>query len=416
MSATVVGIARPSRRYGAGFWTIALAFLAVMSLSAAPSPLHGLYQLHDGFSTFTLTVVYATYAVGTMLSLVFVGHLSDWYGRRRVLVPAVALAAVSAAVFLVWQQLPGLLVGRLLVAIAVGAVTATATAWMAELHAARRSRISSTGAQLISTAVNIGGIGLGPLIAGLLAQWVGHPLRVPYVVLLIALLIALVGVAATPETRAARVPRPRYRPQRIVVPADARGQFLAAATSFFLGFASVGLFVGLAGTFLAGTLHETSHALAGATVFLVLASGVASQALTQGLRLRSRLALGMALMVAGLTLMVVDAWLSTPQLAWFMVAGALVGAGGGATLQGSLGTVAAIAPPDGRAEALAGLFAAGYAGLSLPVVGVGVALQLVSPRVALLTFAALVIAAMALVAPRLLGDGGRAAGPAPAAA
>jgi MFS family permease len=95
--------------HGVGFWAIAYAFLIVMAYNAVPAPLYGIYQQRDGFSSFTITVIFAAYAVGVVISLFTVGHLSDWHGRRRLFAPALALCMVSAVVFLLWRDLPGLL-------------------------------------------------------------------------------------------------------------------------------------------------------------------------------------------------------------------------------------------------------------------------------------------------------------------
>src|SRR4029079_12587919 len=122
--------------------------MVVMAYSAFPTPLYGLYAARDGFGALTITAVFAAYAVGVAISLFLVGHLSDSYGRRRVLLPALALTAASAVLFLVWRDLPGLLVARVINGLAVGAVTATATAWIAELHAAGRPQDAARRAEL----------------------------------------------------------------------------------------------------------------------------------------------------------------------------------------------------------------------------------------------------------------------------
>src|SRR5689334_23948471 len=141
-----------SRRHRRAFWIVAFAFLAVMAFSAVPSPLYGLYRVRDHFSLFMITVVYAVYAVGVLGSLLLAGHLSDWYGRRRLLLPALGLAVVSAIVFLIWKSLPGLLVGRLLNGIAIGIVVSTATAYLSELHAVGRPDSAVQRAQLTASA------------------------------------------------------------------------------------------------------------------------------------------------------------------------------------------------------------------------------------------------------------------------
>jgi MFS family permease len=390
------------RRHNAGFWIVALAFLVVMAFSTVPSPLYGLYQARDGFSSFILTIIYAAYAVGVIAALLLAGHVSDWHGRRRVLLPAIATSIVSAIVFLLWRDLPGLLIARVVNGLSVGVVVATATAYLAELDAAGRPGASARRAQLMATGVNVGGLGLGPLVAGLLAQWVGAPLTVPYVVFLVALSVALVGVATAPETRERANPLPAYRIQRVSVPAEARGAFAAAAAAAFLAFGALGLFTGLAATFLAGTLHETSHALAGLTVFAMFGAGVVAQTASATWEPRRTLVAGIALMLSGMALVVLAAWLSHPSLAVFIAGGAVMGAGAGAVFKGSVATVIAISPAETRAEALAGLFLAGYVGLSVPVVGAGVALQFTSARNTLLGFAVLEGLAMLAAAPRLL--------------
>ncbi|MGB0096200.1 MAG: MFS transporter, partial [Solirubrobacteraceae bacterium] len=77
---------RLSRR--AGFWAVAVSFLVVTAFSTTPSPLYGLYERQLHLSSLMITLVYAVYALGVVASLLFVGHLSDWYGRRAVLIPA----------------------------------------------------------------------------------------------------------------------------------------------------------------------------------------------------------------------------------------------------------------------------------------------------------------------------------------
>lgn len=395
-------------RHRLGFWSVAFAFLVVMAFSTVPSPLYGLYQQRDGFSSFTITIIYAAYAIGVIAALLLAGHLSDWHGRRRVLLPAIATSIVSAVVFLLWRDLPGLLLARIVNGLSVGVVTATATAWLAELHATGRPDAPPQRAQLIATAVNIGGLGVGPLVSGFLAQWAGgNPLTVPYLVFLVALVVALAVVALAPETRDRPDPFPTYRVQRVSVPQEARGAFMAAAAGGFIAFGALGLFTGLSATFLVGTLHETSHALAGVSVFVLFAGGVVLQIGLASASPRRILTVGGAAMIAGLALTAVAVWLPSPSLALFLAGGALTGAGAGTVFKGTVGTVIAITPPETRAESLAGLFLAGYVGLSLPVVGAGIALQFVSPRDTLLGFAIVEVVAILAAAPRLLrGAGG----------
>jgi MFS family permease len=251
-----------------------------MAFSTVPSPLYGLYRARDHFSLFMVTVVYAVYAIGVIGALLLAGHLSDWYGRRRLLLPALGIAIVSAIVFLASKTLSGLLVARLINGISIGIVPTTATAYLAELDAVGRPGATPGRAQLTASALNVGGLGIGAVAAGVLAQWAPQPLTLVYLVFLAALLLAAFGVALAPETREGPTPRPHYRAQRLSVPQDEKSRFFAATLSAFLAFAAIGLFTGLAGLFLSGTLHQPSHAVAGAVVGVMFAAGVAAQILT----------------------------------------------------------------------------------------------------------------------------------------
>src|SRR6478736_5965005 len=140
-----------SRRHRRGFWAVAFAFLAVMAMGTVPSPLYGLYRARDHFSLFMITVAFAVYAVGVIVALLLAGHLSDLYGRRRLLLPAVGISIVSAVVFLASKSLPGLLAGRLINGISIGIVASTATAYLAELHALGRPQAAAQRAQLTAS-------------------------------------------------------------------------------------------------------------------------------------------------------------------------------------------------------------------------------------------------------------------------
>jgi MFS family permease len=377
-----------SRRQG--FWSVAFAFMAVMAYSSLPTPLYVIY----GFSSLTTTIVFATYAVGVVGGLFLAGHVSDWYGRRRVLIPALALSLVSGVFFLAFRDAGWLVVGRVLNGVSVGVVAATATAWLQELGGA------GPRTEVVATTANLGGIGLGPLLAGVLAEWVGAPLVVPYVVGLTALALGTLLVGFAPETRTAR-PHP-YRPQRVSVPRTARAQYFAACAGAGISFATLGLFTSLAPRFLAGTLHHSSLALAGAAACAVFGAAVAAQLLTTSRSRRELLTGGVAIVPLGLALVVLAVWLPEPSIDLFLLGGIVGGAGGGLLFKGGVGTVSAIAEEEHRAEALAGLFLIGYVGLAVPVIGLGILTEELSVRTSLLVFAALLGGGVAAAAPALL--------------
>ncbi|GGL03001.1 MFS transporter [Curtobacterium luteum] len=384
------------RRHGAGFWAVAFAFLSVMAFATVPAPLYVIYQARDGFPTITTTVVFAAYGVGVVGSLWLAGHLSDVHGRKPLILVSVALEIVAAVLFLVWNDVPGLIVARLVTGLGVGTLTATATAHLGELRVrATGSEASAKGASVAAGAVNLGGLSLGALVGGALAEFVGQPLMVPYVVFVIALAIAFVVVLAAPET----VDRPEspvpYRPQRIQAPAGKGAAFWAAGTGAFAALAVQGLFTSVAPTFLGTTFHVTDRLAAGATTFGVFAASAVSQLVFARLSQRAQIRLGVVLLVGGLAVLAVAAVLL--QVAGFIGGGVVAGAGVGLLFRASIASAGALVGPERRGGVLAATFLIAYAGLTVPVVAVGAAL-LVLPTLSVLVGYVVLVAVLAVVA------------------
>ena len=390
-------------RYGFGFWAVAFAFTALMAFTTVPTPLWSLFADRDGFSSLTITVAFAAYAVAVAISLILAGHLSDTYGRRRLLVPAVTLNVIAGLVFVAWPALPGLLTARVLSGLGVGAATATATVWLAEIESRRRPRADGHRAQIIGTAANLGGLGLGGLIAGALAQWVGHALTLPFLALTGAMLIGLIAIALAPETRIATSPRPRYRPQRVSVPPRSRGRFFAAATAVAITFAVFGMIASLAPSFLAGTLNEPSHALAGAVSFALFGTAALAQGVTGSRSQRELLAAAIPALLVGIGLLTLALWVPSPSFGIFLAGDLVAGVGAGLMFKGAIETVTEISLPERRAEATAGFFLAAYIGLAGPVIGLGALTQVASTRVSLLVFSGLLALGIFAATPALLG-------------
>jgi Major Facilitator Superfamily len=393
------GPARPAR-HRTGFWLVGFVFLVTMAFSAVPAPLYVLYSARDHFGPLMITVIFAAYAVGVIASLFLAGHLSDWVGRRPMAILAVTVNVASGVIFLLWPTVPGLLIARVVSGVSVGMLTATATAYLSELDAAGRGGLPRRRAEIIATAANLGGIGLGPLVSGFLAQYAGDPLVVPYLVFEVLMLSGVLALALVPETVTRPGVRPRYRPQQVSVPAEHRQAFYAASVAAGAEFALFGLFTSLAPGFIAGPLHDTSHALAGAATFAVFGAAALAQIVVSHARLRRQLAFGLLALVLGLALITAAFWLAS--LALLLAGGIVAGSGAGAAFKGSVTTVLSIARPQARGEALAGLFLVAYVGLAVPVLALGLATQLLSARVAVLGFAVLLAAVVAVVSRRLL--------------
>lgn len=382
--------AHTRRRHGFGFWAVAFAFLSVMAFATVPAPLYVIYQARDGFPTFTTTVVFAAYGVGVVGALFLAGHLSDVHGRRPLILVSIALELVAAVLFLVWNDVSGLVVARLVTGLGVGLLTATATAHLGELRVrATGAASSAAGASVAAGAVNLGGLSLGALVGGALAEFVGQPLMVPYVVFVVALTVAFVLVLAVPET----VDRPTspvaYHPQRLQAPEGKSGAFWAAGTAAFAALAVQGLFTSVAPSFLGTTFHVTDRLAAGATTFGVFAASAVSQIVFARLSQRSQIRLGLVLLVGGLVVLAVAAVLL--QVAGFIGGGVIAGAGVGLLFKASISSAAGLVGPERRGGVLAATFLIAYAGLTVPVVAVGAALLVLPTLPVLLGYVVFVV-------------------------
>jgi MFS family permease len=256
--------------------------------------------------------------------------------------------------------------------------------------------------------VSIGGLGTGALLAGVLAQFAGAPLRLTFWVHLVLVAVAAVLVWAMPEPVEAKE-HVRLRPQRLDVPPEVRAVFVPAAMAAFAGFAVLGLFTAVAPGFLSEILNHRSHATAGLVVFVVFAASALGQSALAPVAGAAALPAGCVGLLVGMGLVALG--LAVSSLALLVVGGVVSGLGQGVSFRAGLTAVNERTPPDRRAEVASSFFVVAYVAISVPVVGVGVAAQLADLRTAGLIFAA-VVGALVLTVLVLLSRGATEADPA----
>jgi MFS family permease len=364
------------------FWLGALILSITMLGTTLPTPLYVIYQAQWHFSAAIVTVTFAVYAVAVLATLLLAGRSSDEAGRRPVLAAALGASAVSTVVFILAPNVGVLIIGRILSGLSAGLMTGTATAALTELVPASASRRAS----LAASAANMGGLGLGPLIAGLFAQYAPDPTAAVFEVYLAVLAVAGLCLFLVPETVRPRR-RPALRFAGLGIPERGRSEFIAAGAAGFAAFSLLGLFAALAPTFLGGVLHENSHAVQGGVVFLLLAVGAITQLVLSRFSSRRVVLAGLGLFLAALALIV--AALSQAGMALFLTGTVVGGVAVGALFLGSLATANRLAPPGQRGQAISAFFVACYAGLVIPVVGVGVASEFISDFAAVLVLSIL---------------------------
>ncbi|MBC3993861.1 MFS transporter, partial [Streptomyces sp. AC563] len=185
-------------------WLAAWPVTAVFALSNAATPLYVLWQDELGFSGTTLTVVFASYIVGLLASLLCCGVLSDRFGRRPVLLPALGLALAACLMFATAHHVAVLIVARLFTGLAVGAAVSAGMAAVTDVAGPDRRRL---GALLASSAM-VFGAGLGPLLSGVLSETLPAPTVTVFVVEAALLGTAALVVWRMPVPVSAPVPAP----------------------------------------------------------------------------------------------------------------------------------------------------------------------------------------------------------------
>jgi len=374
----------------AGFAAATYAFWATMVGTTLPTPLYVRYQERFGFSELMVTVIFATYAAGVIAALLLLGRLSDQAGRRPVLALGLAASALSAVMFLIAQGLPLLLVGRLISGFSAGIFTGTATATLVDLAPSGRE----ARATLVAAMVNMGGLGCGPLLAGLLVGTGSLPLRLSYWVDLGLLAPAVVAVLLMPEP-VSRTAKVKLRPQALRVPREVRAVFIRAGLAAFAGFAVLGLSTAVSPAFLGRVLSVHSEVVVGVVVFAVFAASTGGQLLLEVVPDRLALPAGCGGLIAGMAVFAFG--LADSSLARLVTGAMLAGVGQGLSFRAGLAGVNEASPSEQRAEVASSFFVVAYLAISVPVIGEGVLAEASTLRTAGLVFAGVVAAVAGVV-------------------
>ncbi|MDR3658911.1 MAG: MFS transporter, partial [Mycobacterium sp.] len=226
---------------------------------------------------------------------------------------------------------------------------------------------------------------LGPVLAGLLVQYLPHPLQLPFIVHIVLAVLAIGAVWLVPET-SDRDGRIGF--QRLSVPAEVRSTFVIAATAAFAGFAVMGLFSAVAPSFVSTVIGIGNHAVGGAVASSIFVASAAAQLAGRRLNPRRAVALGCAVLVIGMVILAAALQLSS--LAGLLAAAVVAGAGQGISFSRGLAAVVEGTPAARRAEVSSMYFVVAYVAISLPVVSLGLAARHWGLQAAGVSFAVLI--------------------------
>jgi MFS family permease len=340
---------------------LASLIVSMLAASAAPTPLYAIYQHQWGFTPITTTLVFGVYAVAVLSMLLVAGRLSDYAGRRPVLLGALAVQVVALLVYASATGVAELTVARVIQGLSTGAALGAIGAGMLDI-----SRERGTLANALSPGI---GTGSGALLSALFVQFLPAPTHLIYLVLAGVVALQAAGVALLRETvSTSRIPAAALVPD-VRLPQAVRGPILAAAPVLFAVWALAGLY-GALGPSLVQTLTGSSNVvLGGASMTVLAATAVVAVYLLRNAPARTVMLTGIGALIAGVAMTLVA--LSTGSAALFFAGTAVSGIGFGSGFQGGIRTVVPLAAPHERAGVLSLLFVVSYLGMGVPAVAAG---------------------------------------------
>src|SRR3954451_22816877 len=389
---------KPSRRVtlsrSASFWTAAACALLAFAASAAASPLYRVYEDKFSFAATTLTLLFAVYIVVLLGTLLLFGSVSDYTGRRLVMLVGLALGAAGCGLFLIAHGVGLLFAARALQGVAVGLISGAASAALFDL------RSNGGAASVVSSAAPTGGQALGAIGASVLAQYAPAPTHLVWWLLLGAFIAGVVAVLAMPEPGTVRPGVVSSLRPRVSVPRAARGAFARAVPALVGIWALAGFYLSLGPLLAAQLLHSKNSLWGGILIFVLTGLAAAASALLVRKNPSAVMLGGCLVLIVGALMTFASIESGTP--AALFVGTAIAGLGLGPAFIGAYRATVAAATSDDRTGLITAIYIVSYLATGIPAVLAGIATSHYGVRKTALVYSVAVAVLAAVPVTRLL--------------
>lgn len=383
-----------SRR--ASFWAAAAIAFLVFAAGSAPSPLYRAYEEKFSFAPTTLTLLFAVYIVVLLGTLLLFGSVSDYAGRRMVMVAGLTLSAAGCGLFLIAHGVGLLFAARALQGVAVGLISGAASASLFDL------RPTGGAALVVSSAAPTGGQALGATGSSVLAQYAPAPGHLVWWLLLGAFITGVVAVLAMPEPGTVRPGVVSSLRPHVSVPQAARGAFATAVPALVGIWALAGFYLSLGPSLTTQLLHSMNVLWGGTLIFLLTGLGAAASALLARRNPSAVMLGGCMVLIVGALVTFASIDTGTPVV--LFVGTAIAGLGFGPAFMGAYrGTVAA-ARSDDRTGLITAIYIVSYLATGIPAVLAGIATAHYGLRKTALVYSVAVAILVAVAVSRLLAQ------------
>lgn len=340
--------------------------------TALASPLYPLYQQAWQLSAGDITILYVVYMGSALSSLLFLGRISDQRGFVFVLRSSLVLVTVGITFSAVAWSYWSFLLSRIVIGLASSLIVTSASIGLTKLNKSNDlQRAAATTSLLIAF-----GFGLGPVIAGLIAQWSAYPLRYSYLPSILMGVIAIYAMFKLPMqaphvtgSEAAAKPKAFWRPSLHIPSGLARAPFLLGAMAAFSAFAMFSLFASLAPSFMRSMVPWHGPAISGLAIGIILFMSSGIQLVVRRWPLKRNLLIGLSAFFLSNILLIIN--LHYESVALFSSAVLGIAIGHGLCLISGMGIVNRIALPTHRSATTSSYLIIAYLGAILPILAIG---------------------------------------------
>jgi hypothetical protein len=362
-------------------WFSFAGAILVAASSSAATPLYHLYQETMHLTPFWITIVFAVYVASLLTALLTVGGLSDYVGRRPVILAALLLNAAAMMLFSEARDVGQLILARAVQGLCVGTGTTALGAAILDTDRARGPLLNSVTAFVGLTA---GSLGTAALIT-----FAPDPLHTVYEVLLglTAVMIALLWLM--PETAARKAGALASLRPHVSVPRQSMSILVRLTPANVAGWALGGLYLSLMPTIVATAVRVVSPWVGGVVVAALMLTAAIVVAAFRDWPARRLILLGTSTLSLGVAVSLFG--IQQQQVAALLAGTVIAGAGFGSTFSGIMRALLPTAAPDQRAGLLSAFYVQSYLAFSLPAVAAGLAVPLVGLSVAAYVYGTVII-------------------------
>jgi MFS family permease len=372
------------------FWLLALILSLFLFASSAPSPLYVVYQGEFDFSALTLTAVFAVYALALLASLLVAGSVSDHAGRRPTLLVGLLVEIVAILAFAEASGVAWLVAARILQGIGTGIAMGAISAALLDLQPPSKPWLGG----LMGAVAPMSGLAVGALVTGLLVDHAPHPTTLVFWLLLGGFGLALLVLAAVPETVPYRPGWHRTLRPQAGVPTHLRRAFAAALPSLAATWGLGGLILSLGPSLTSQELGASSHLVGALPIFLLAGISAVAAVLLRDVEPRATARGGLAALILGVAVALVA--LEADSIGVFVAGTAIAGLGFGPAFAGVFRVLTQLAPPERRGEMVSSVLVVAYLAFSAPALVAGVAVTQVGLRETAVVYGITLIAVAAL--------------------